>query len=312
MLGLGMEKPLQAPEPAKPEPIMPPLAEEEEASAPPPLTEPELREPVKQYAIKMEETPPERSGGFRPQPFGKYLQGLARTVALETWQFLKSPIFLRNLAGLAGTILLLFLLTNWILRLYTRHGQSLQVPNYVGMDLEDALRKARKQDFKIVVTDSFFDSNQIPNTIYQQDPKSLQRAKEGRTIYVSKYRVPCAEAVQFILAAGGLAVMAHPYLYEAGNLNRIDDIVLKLKEVGVEAIEVYHPEHSPKQVARYEQLAAKYGLAMTGGTDFHGRLKPDIQMGTGKGDLSIPYSLYATLVERCRAKPCASPVATGN
>lgn len=161
------------------------------------------QEPLTPYLANMEETSPEQPGGFRPQPFGAYFAGRVRELAWEAWLFLKSPIFLRNFAGLAGAALLLFLLATWILRLYTRHGQSLQVPDFVGMDMEDALRKARKQDFKIVAIDSFFDSNQEPNTIYQQDPQPLQRAKEGRTIYVSKYRVlPDSVILPTLISAG--------------------------------------------------------------------------------------------------------------
>ena len=122
---------------------------------------------------------------------------------------------------------------------------------------------------------------------------------------MDKYRIPCREAIRLIRDAGGVAVMAHPYLYENGDPHRIDDMVLTLKEMGVEGIEVYYPEHSPEQVARYEQVAAEHGLIITGGTDFHGRLKPDIRLGTGKGDLSVPYSLLAPLKERCRSH--ASP-----
>ncbi len=143
------------------------------------------------------------SGGFRPQPFWKYLLERLRYAGREVVKFLASPVFLRNFAALLAVLLVFFFLLTRILKLYTHHGESIQVPNYVGMDLEDATRKARKQDFKIVVIDSFFDSGKQPNTIYQQDPKPLQRAKEGRTIYVSKYRVlPDSVILPTLLSAG--------------------------------------------------------------------------------------------------------------
>ncbi|MCB9275633.1 MAG: PASTA domain-containing protein [Lewinellaceae bacterium] len=199
----------------QPEEVTAAVSESEPAAVPetPAFTMPLARaeggqrrqEPIIQYRTNtnMEETSPGRDGGFRPQPFGAYFAGKVREIAWEAWLFLKSPIFLRNFGGLAGAILLLFMLVTGFMRLYTRHGESLQVPNYVGMDLEDALRKARKQDFKIVVIDSFFDSNQEPNAIYQQDPKPLQRAKEGRTIYVSKYRVtPDSIILPTLISAG--------------------------------------------------------------------------------------------------------------
>lgn len=205
ILAFGMESREEAvlsPENESAEP-WPATAEHLTSPGPLPFTGPTRKEPMIQYGTNMEEIRPERPGGFRPQPFGEYFRDSVGHIAREVWLFLKSPIFLRNLAGLAGAILLLFLLTTGIMRLYTRHGESLQVPNYIGMDLEDALRKARKQDFKIVVIDSFFDSNQEPNTIYQQDPKPLQRAKEGRTIYVSKYRVMADSIILPTLISAG-------------------------------------------------------------------------------------------------------------
>jgi 3',5'-nucleoside bisphosphate phosphatase len=122
----------------------------------------------------------------------------------------------------------------------------------------------------------------------------------GQPAYVDKSRIPCDRAIELILAAGGIPVMAHPYLYESGDHRRIDHMAGTLREMGMEGIEVYYPDHSPEQTARYEQVAAKHGLVMTGGTDFHGQLKPDIQMGVGKGDLTVPYTLYRTLIERWR------------
>lgn len=128
------------------------------------------------------------SNAGQPTPVAEQVKAKAKAYAAETWQFLKSPVFLRNFAGILLLIFGSIYITRWALKIYTRHGESIQVPDYTGMDMRDAVRKAEKQNFKIVAIDSFFDSNKRPNTIYQQEPKPNQRAKEGRTIYVSKYR----------------------------------------------------------------------------------------------------------------------------
>jgi len=60
-------------------------------------------------------------------------------------------------------------------------------------------------------------------------------------------------------------------------------------------LEVYYPEHSAEQTRRYRELSKKYNLIMTGGTDFHGSITPEIEMGSGKGELFIPYLLYEKL-----------------
>jgi len=61
--------------------------------------------------------------------------------------------------------------------------------------------------------------------------------------------------------------------------------------MGLRGIEVCYPEHSDEQTALYSELAERYDLLITGGTDFHGSLKPDIQLGSGKGDFFCPLCL---------------------
>ena len=125
---------------------------------------------------------------FDPQSTAQYLKERGLAILAAIWAFLKTPFVLRNLIGILLMIIGSVWLVSWSLKLYTKHGESVQIPDYVGMDVRDATRKAEKQDFKIAVIDSFFDSNKQPNVIYQQTPEPLQRAKKGRTIYVSKYR----------------------------------------------------------------------------------------------------------------------------
>lgn len=162
-------------------------------------------------------SPSAERGSLRAQPFWQYLLEKAKVGAIELGRFLSSPIFLRNFGGIVGMLLLFFFLTTRFLRIYTHHGESLQVPNYVGMDMRDAERKAQRQNFKLSVIDSFFDSSKIPNTIYQQDPKPLQQAKRGRTIYVSKYRVTPDSAILPTLVSAG-----YNYTQYAIKLKRMD------------------------------------------------------------------------------------------
>jgi hypothetical protein len=62
------------------------------------------------------------------------------------------------------------------------------------------------------------------------------------------------------------------------------------------AIEAYHSDHSPQQTELYLQLAKQHGLLVTGGSDFHGAAKPEIQLGTGRGgNLRVPEDLIDRL-----------------
>ena len=114
--------------------------------------------------------------------------------------------------------------------------------------------------------------------------------------YVDKYRIECEQAIQIIRTAGGVPVLAHPALLDIENNQKLDALLQNLMKIGLAGIEVYYPEHSPQQIRQYTELARKYGLLMTGGTDFHGTITPQIKMGSGKGSLFIPYVLYEKLL----------------
>ncbi len=119
---------------------------------------------------------------------------------------------------------------------------------------------------------------------------------KGKPAYVDKYRIECGKVIEIIIGAGGIPVLAHPALIEIGIGSRFEKLIVKLKEMGLRGIEAYYPEHSKKQTSYYLKLAKKYELLITGGTDFHGSLKPDINMGFGKGDFHVPYCLYENLI----------------
>jgi 3',5'-nucleoside bisphosphate phosphatase len=120
----------------------------------------------------------------------------------------------------------------------------------------------------------------------------------NKPAYVDKYRMDCQKAIEIIIEAGGTPVLAHPFLLRIPDNSRLESLVATLKEMGLQGIEVYYPEHSSEDVEFYLRLALNHDLAITGGTDFHGAIKPDIQLGYGKGDLFVPYSVYDSLLKR--------------
>ena len=118
----------------------------------------------------------------------------------------------------------------------------------------------------------------------------------GRPACVSKERMACRDAFDLIGRAGGIPVLAHPYLVAGGASDRLSGLLKQLCDMGLKGIEVYYPKHTPEAVSRYLELAATYRLSITGGTDFHGELIPEIQIGQGSGDLHVPYELYKKLL----------------
>ncbi|MDN5345174.1 MAG: 3,5-nucleoside bisphosphate phosphatase [Clostridia bacterium] len=86
----------------------------------------------------------------------------------------------------------------------------------------------------------------------------------GRPAYVPRTRVLPARAVEIILAAGGVPVLAHPGLSQA------DDLIPSLANRGLQGIEAYYPCHDCIATRRYLELADEYNLVITGGSDYHG------------------------------------------
>jgi len=85
--------------------------------------------------------------------------------------------------------------------------------------------------------------------------------------YVHYEKFSIAEGVALLRSCGAVPVWAHPYLFRGG---AIDEVLKELVDVGLMGIEVYHPNHTPKQIKRLEEWCANYGLLMTGGSDYHG------------------------------------------
>ena len=103
--------------------------------------------------------------------------------------------------------------------------------------------------------------------------------------YVLGFRLSVPEAIKLIQAAGGVAVLAHPYMLHN------DAWIVEFAGYGLEGIEVYYPEHSQAMVNFYLDLAKKLNLLVTGGTDFHGSAKPQIKLGM----IKIPLELVEKL-----------------
>lgn len=119
---------------------------------------------------------------------------------------------------------------------------------------------------------------------------------EGKPAYVPRELPSPAEAIRWIKAARGLAVLAHPTWVKVTEQSLID-LVRQLKADGLDGVEVYYSTHAARQTREYLSLAQQLGLLVTGGSDFHGLTKPDIEVGVGKGTLHIPASLLPKMKE---------------
>ena len=94
---------------------------------------------------------------------------------------------------------------------------------------------------------------------------------KGKPFYVERYHIPLTNYIRAVRAAGGLPVIAHLYMYST---------------------------YTAEQQKTVFALAEEFGLVCTGGSDYHGTRKPHIALGTGMGDLSVPYALLEQLKAR--------------
>lgn len=108
--------------------------------------------------------------------------------------------------------------------------------------------------------------------------------------YVRRIVPEAAEIMTWITEAGGIPILAHPY-WEGLDADKTTDSCRTLVEQGLRGLEVFYGTFSARQISINLNLARKFDLLMTGGSDFHGTLKPEISVGTGRGSLRVPPKL---------------------
>jgi len=120
---------------------------------------------------------------------------------------------------------------------------------------------------------------------------------KGKPAYAERFRLGPAESFAAIRKAGGVPVLAHPFTLQLGN-KALQRALGEYRDMGLQGIEVYYSEHSAAMEETYKQMARELGLAMSGGSDFHGDVNPKIRMGIGFGRLRVPDELVAELEAR--------------
>ncbi len=118
--------------------------------------------------------------------------------------------------------------------------------------------------------------------------------EKGRPCYISRQLITPKMAIELILNSGGHPVIAHPLLYRFKD-DRLKGVLSYLKGLGLEGIEAIYSLNRAEDDEKLLKYAKNYGLFITGGSDFHGSNKPDIDLGVGKGNLKIPKELLKNI-----------------
>lgn len=122
--------------------------------------------------------------------------------------------------------------------------------------------------------------------------------RTGGPAYFDRDRLEMKEAIDIIRKAGGIPVLAHPKDIREKEEKKVEDIIKDLKNMGLMGIEAYYWEHSQSDVDKYKKIADKHNLLISGGSDFHGLYRGNVSIGTGLGNLKIPYELVVRMKER--------------
>ncbi|MEM0981724.1 MAG: PHP domain-containing protein, partial [Cyanobacteria bacterium P01_H01_bin.58] len=141
---------------------------------------------------------------------------------------------------------------------------------------------------------------------YVQKPQDAftRWLREDGPAYVQYEKFAATEGIQMLLACGAVPVWAHPYLFRGGT---VPTVLPTLVEAGLMGIEVYHPNHSPSDVRKLEELCDHYNLLMTGGSDYHGPAKEKGKEGVSLNGLKVPLALLPPIKQAAQALKATLP-----
>ncbi|HTN43859.1 MAG TPA: PHP domain-containing protein [Nitrospiria bacterium] len=124
--------------------------------------------------------------------------------------------------------------------------------------------------------------------------------KKGAPGFVEKFRFSPQDVIAAIHEAGGVAVLAHPFTLYKEPSPMLEPLLGGLAESGLDGMEVIYSTYSAGQSRYYRELAEKFHLLPSGGSDFHGSHKPGIDLGVGMGRLQIPFELLEPLRKKAQ------------
>ncbi len=132
--------------------------------------------------------------------------------------------------------------------------------------------------------------------------------RRGGAAYVESFRIHALDAIRLVKAAGGLPVLAHPAVLDS-TLALVAKLLPELREAGLAGLEIHYPSHSKKQTRQLSELAARFSLLATGGTDFHGEFRlGGAPLGGNFRTIRVPWSCFAALTRRLtQPAPAATP-----
>ena len=179
-------------------------------------------------------------------------------------------------------------------RLLTEHG--------VPMDFDEL--QAEYPDS--VITRAHYAAFMIKKGYVGSNQEAFERyIGDNCECFVPREKITPEKAVSMILQAKGVPILAHPILYGMSD-SRLRILTERLKSAGLMGIEAIYSTYTQADERQIRAIAADYDLLISGGSDFHGSNKPDIDLGTGRGGLFVPEDCYLRIKGYC-SRYCSHP-----
>lgn len=178
-----------------------------------------------------------------------------------------------------------------------RNEKMIYALNQLGFDI--SYEQIKQNAGGNIITRAHFANVLVQKNIVKNTKDAFDKyLSTDKPAYVQRQALCPALCIQTIQKSGGVAVLAHPTLYHM-DYNEIELLSQELKSYGLNAIETQYSSYSSEQSKKITALADKIGLLYSGGSDFHGKNKPNIDIGVGKNNLHIPYSYWEALKKHC-------------
>lgn len=182
-----------------------------------------------------------------------------------------------------------------------RQRQLIEIRNNAN---RERIAKLNECGFAISWQDVAFDENGAPRKLVgkphiaeamfkkgyvtSKDEVYSKYLAKGCPAYAKKHDPDTRQTIDFIRQTGAVAILAHPCLIRLKGLDLFNE-VKRLQSWGLQGIEVMHSDMTPDQMREYNEMADTLGLLKSGGSDYHGaKAHPDVELGTGRGNLNIP------------------------
>lgn len=171
------------------------------------------------------------------------------------------------------------------------------VQNFVDAGIELTIKELKHGNPNSVITRAHF-ARVLTEKGYCKDKTEAfdKYLGIGCPFYLPKPKVTPEHVLKLITDAGGTAILAHPYSYKLSK-TEVETLLDYLIPLGLSGMECYYSTYDNGQVQELRSIAFSKNLLVSGGSDFHGVVKPDIAIGTGRGNLKVPEKLLLQILE---------------